>query len=118
MSRDARHAQAAALFDEHRAAALITTTLVVGETWTFLNRRCGRGAALDFIDRVHAGERLEVFSLAPDHEAEALAFLRRRDEREYSYVDATSFAVMRGLRIRRALVFDGDFSAAGFDELR
>jgi predicted nucleic acid-binding protein len=34
------------------------------------------------------------------------------------FVDATSFAIMRALRIREALAFDGDFSAAGFVELR
>lgn len=118
MRRDERHAQAAALFAEHHTAALLTTTLVVGETWTFLNRRAGRASAVDFLDRVDAADRIAVVSLAPDQEAEAFAFLRRRDEREYSYVDATSFAVMRGLRVRRALAFDGDFSAAGFDELR
>jgi predicted nucleic acid-binding protein len=32
--------------------------------------------------------------------------------------DATSFAVMRSLRIKEALAFDGDFAAAGFTELR
>jgi len=34
------------------------------------------------------------------------------------FVDATSFACMRSLRARDALAFDGDFSAAGFHELR
>ncbi|HSH33844.1 MAG TPA: VapC toxin family PIN domain ribonuclease, partial [Actinomycetota bacterium] len=34
------------------------------------------------------------------------------------FVDATSFALMRALKIRRALAFDGDFTAAGFTELR
>jgi predicted nucleic acid-binding protein len=118
MRRESHHDAAAALFAEHHAAALITTTLVIGETWTFLNRRSGHSAALDFLDRAQAAERLDVLSLSADHEAEAFAFLRRHDEREYSYVDATSFAVMRGLRLRRVLAFDGDFSAAGFDELR
>jgi predicted nucleic acid-binding protein len=33
-------------------------------------------------------------------------------------VDATSFFFMRTHRIRDALAFDGDFSAAGFGELR
>lgn len=51
-------------------------------------------------------------------EAEAWQWLRRHDEREYSFVDATSFALMRRLRLREALAFDGDFSAAGFIELR
>jgi len=118
MLRDSHHHQAAALMQEHGTAGLMTTTLVVGETWTFLNRRAGHTAAVDFLDRVQASARLDIVSLAPDQESEAFAFLRRRDEREYSYVDATSFSLMRGLRIRRCLAFDGDFSAAGFEELR
>jgi predicted nucleic acid-binding protein len=51
-------------------------------------------------------------------ELPVLRWLRRHDEREYSFVDATSFALMRSLRIREALAFDGDFTAAGFRELR
>ena len=54
----------------------------------------------------------------PILEAQALRWLRRHDEREYSFVDATSFVLMRSLRAHEALAFDGDFSAAGFLELR
>lgn len=51
-------------------------------------------------------------------EEEALRWLRQHDEREYSFVDATSFAFMRAKGITEALAFDGDFAAAGFTELR
>jgi predicted nucleic acid-binding protein len=51
-------------------------------------------------------------------EDQAWVWLRRHDERVYSLVDATSFAVMRHLGIVEALTFDGDFSAAGFYEAR
>lgn len=51
-------------------------------------------------------------------EREAWAWLRRHDERVYSFVDATSFATMRQLGLTETLAFDGDFSAAGFVEAR
>jgi predicted nucleic acid-binding protein len=51
-------------------------------------------------------------------EAEAMRWPRRHDEKKYSFVDATRFAVMRQRRLSEALAFDGDFSAAGFVELR
>ena len=54
----------------------------------------------------------------PRARAQALRWLRRHDEREYSFVDATSFALAKALRIREVLAFDGDFSAAEFVELR
>jgi uncharacterized protein len=56
--------------------------------------------------------------VADSVEAAALTWLRSHDERQYSFVDATSFAVMRAMGINRALAFDGDFAAAGFVELR
>ncbi|HEY3017629.1 MAG TPA: hypothetical protein VGJ23_02245 [Gaiellaceae bacterium] len=62
--------------------------------------------------------RLRLEFVSRDLEQEALRWLRGREEREYSFVDATSFAVMRSLRIGEALAFDGDFAAAGFSELR
>jgi len=56
--------------------------------------------------------------VSEEAESRALAWLRQHDEREYSFVDATSFVAMRSLRIRETFAFDGDFTAAGFAELR
>jgi uncharacterized protein len=67
---------------------------------------------------VRGSPRLEVVFAEDGVEADALRWLRRHDEREYSFVDATSFALMRTRRIREALAFDGGFAAAGFTELR
>jgi predicted nucleic acid-binding protein len=51
-------------------------------------------------------------------EAEAWDWLRRHDEREYSFVDATSFVVMRRLRLLEAMGMLGEFAAGGFVEAR
>ena len=114
---DAHHEAAAALLVAHSAAPLVMTNHVLGETWTFLRRRAGHRWAVRFLDHIERSPRIEVIGVDDDLERDALGWLRRHDEREYSFVDATSFAVMRKRRIREALAF-GDFAAAGFVELR
>ena len=118
MPSDARHDDATSLYARYGHAPLLTSNLIRGETWTFLRRRSGHAAAVDFLDRLERSRQTRIVRVTERLEDEALAWLRRRDEREYSYVDATSFALMRSLRIREAFAFDGDFAAAGFVELR
>jgi len=115
--RDARYPEARAIW-ESGPGPLLTTPLVIGETWTFLTRRAGHHRAVEFLDAVARLSRLTVRHVDEDAQDEAWRWLRRHDERRYSFVDATSFALMRRLRIREALAFDGDFSAAGFKEVR
>lgn len=115
--RDSRHQEASALLSAHHASPLVTTNHVRGETWTFLRRRAGHGAAVGFLDAVGRSPRVRVVMATPDWEDEAVRWLRRHDERQHSFVDAISFVTMRSMRIGMALAFDGDFAAAGFKEL-
>lgn len=115
---DAHHVEAMELLRSVADEPLVTSNHVRGETWTFLRRRYGHGVAVRFLDRLERSERVTVERVTERMEDDALRFLRRHDEREYSFVDATSFALMRSLRIKRALTFDGDFAASGFQTLR
>ena len=117
LRRDAHHAAARELW-EAQETVLLTTNHVIGETWTFLRRRDGHALATRFRERTSASHELTVVHVDEDLEDEAWRWLRRHDERPYSFVDATSFALMRRRRLREALAFDGDFSAAGFVEVR
>jgi len=116
--RDPHHDDATALLQAHGNGALVTTNHIRGETWTYLNRKGGHDSAVGFLDALDSSPRAQVIRVVSKLEAEAIDWLRRHDERAYSFVDATSFAVMRSMRIREALAFDGDFAAAGFVELR
>ena len=116
--RDPWHRESCVLFEERAGSALITSNHVQGETWTYLRRKAGHGSAVDFLDTLQGSELVSVMPIASELEAEALRWLRRHDEREYSFVDATSFALMRSMRLTEVLAFDGDFSANGFVELR
>jgi uncharacterized protein len=115
--RDAQHAVARSLWQQH-GSSLLTTNHVMGETWTFLRRRLGHAEARAFVERAQRSPRLVIVHVDDATEVDAWLWLRRHDERRYSFVDATSFAVMRRRRISEALAFDGHFSAAGFVEVR
>ena len=117
IARDSRHADAAAVWSENRQPVR-TSTAVLGETWTLLNRRAGHRAAVAFVDAIEKSARVSVVGIDEETDRRAWTWLRARDERTYSYVDATSFELMRRDRLSEALAFDGDFSAAGFIEVR
>jgi predicted nucleic acid-binding protein len=116
--RDDRHPAAIALLAARESERFVTTNHVLGETWTFLRTRSGHRIATDFVERVDNAGDVEVAFVTPELERSAWVWLRQHDERAYSFVDATSFALMRHRRIGEALAFDGDFTAAGFVELR
>lgn len=118
MPRDRRHEEAVDLVNRYAGATWITSNHVRGETWTLLRRRVGHRVATRFLDQVEEAPRLGVRFVSNELEQEAITWLRRHDERDYSFVDSTCFALMRSLRIREALAFDGGFTAAGFVELR
>ena len=118
LHRDGRHTVAASLAHRYAGANVTTTNLVVAETWTFVRRRADHRMAIRWLDRLLGAPRIAVERVDEELEAEAWAWLRVHDERPYSFVDATSFALMRRKRIADALAFDGDFAAAGFNELR
>ena len=117
LRRDHRHEPAGLLWAQ-RDEPLLVSNHVLGEVWTFLRRRDGHATASRACELIERSDAVDVVHVPPDTEDEAWHWLRRHDEREYSFVDATSFAVMRRRGLTEALAFDGDFSAAGFVEVR
>jgi uncharacterized protein len=113
---DNRHHDARQLWAD-KPSTVVTSNHVLGETWTLLNRRCGHRVASSAA-AIRNSAVVRVEHVTPELEEEAWQWLGKRDEREYSFVDATSFALMRKRRITNAYAFDDDFSAAGFVELR
>lgn len=114
---DTRHGSAASLW--RSSGRVLTTDLVLGETWTLLRvRNTSHDRARSLIEAVRSSPRVEVAHVDVGLVEEAWTWLSRHDERVYSFVDATSFSVMRRRRLTEALAFDGDFTAAGFVEVR
>lgn len=114
--REPRHEPAVGLLRRTREE-LVTSSQIRGETWTFLRRRSGQRDAVRFLDTLDRSAQVRVVFVSEEQEREALRWLRRHEERAYSFVDATSFVLMRALHIKEALTYDDDFSAAGFQRV-
>lgn len=96
---------------------LVTTDHVLGETWTLLRCRIHRHAAEKFWDGLRSGGvAIESVGIA-DLEAAWQVGLEYSDQ-DFSFVDRTSFAVMRRLGIDRAASFDDHFAVFRFGPKR
>lgn len=94
-------------------AELYTTNFVVAELHALIISRINRTVAQNFIDRLYAGATHVVRATEGD-ETRAREIIHRHQDKEYSMVDAISFAVMERLHIRLAWSYDQHFAQFGF----
>ena len=93
---------------------IVTTNLVVAETYALLLSRTRRRSALGFLHAVRQSLN-EVVTTTPDLEGRAIThWLERYEDQDFSLADAVSFEVMAGRGIREVLTLDQHFAAAGF----
>jgi hypothetical protein len=118
-ANDPVHRQAANARDHwlSESGVLVTTDYVMDETLTLLRMRLGLDAAEAWWCQVDGSSRLrwEYITLARADKGRSL-FFRHRDK-EYSFTDCSSFAVMHELKLREVLTTDRHFLQAGFTVL-
>jgi predicted nucleic acid-binding protein len=116
VSDDAHHSAARQVFPVilERCRSLVTSNLVIGETYTLLRITKGYREAKQFLDTLAHSNKLERMVVTEHLEQQAYAILERFSEHAFSFVDATSFALMRQAGMRHAFAFDTHFRTAGF----
>jgi predicted nucleic acid-binding protein len=87
---------------------------VIGETYTLLRMRLGHAAAHEFLRHSRASARTKRVFIPEAWEDEAESVLAKFADHDFSFVDATSFVVMRKLGLRAAFAFDHHFLVAGY----
>jgi uncharacterized protein len=98
-------------------AQLFTSNFVFAETYTALLVRLGRGEAIEWGKRFRAGGTIELIRLDLEIEQEAWSILESHTDKEWSYVDATSFALIERERLTAAFAFDRHFAQRGLNVL-
>ena len=108
--RSDRHHRAAREFYERQAgtAALITTDLVLAETFAVLSARLGQPAALSYWGALREA-RIPVLTPDPVDLEAAWRIAQAHPDQRFSFVDCATFAMMERLGITDAFAFDAHF---------
>jgi predicted nucleic acid-binding protein len=94
-------------------AALFTSNYVFAETYTALMVRVSRREAIEWGNRFRKGGAIDLVRLDRPTEERAWEILEQHADKRWSYVDATSFALIERDGDGAAFAFDAHFSQRG-----
>jgi predicted nucleic acid-binding protein len=114
---DPKHLEARSARDHwlEQGYLLLTTDYVIDETLTLLRFRLGIDAAEEWWHTLSTSRRVRHELIDGDRAERARAIFFRYRDKDFSFTDCTSFALMRELRLRAALTTDRHFRKVGFE---
>lgn len=96
---------------------LITTDFVIDETLTLIRFRLGLSAANAWWRQVDGSVRLRWERIETERFERARHLFFQYRDKDLSFTDCTSIAVMRELKLRTVITTDRHFQQVGFDVL-
>ncbi len=93
---------------------LVTSNFVFDETVTLCLYRLGHQSAKAVGEVLLNDNSIDLVRLTARDERDGWKLFLERSDKEYSFTDCTSFALMRRLGIATALTLDDDFQREGF----
>jgi len=116
--RDENHPSAVYLIQQliREHTELLTTNYVIAETHALLLNRIGYKTALQVIEELYKSQT-RIYRVREAEERKALEIIRKYTDKEFSLVDAMSFATMERLHLTQAFAFDHHFAQYGFSLL-
>ncbi len=97
----------------------VTTNYVLTELVALLSTRTrfSRLQVLSGVESVLQSSHFEIVHVTPELHQQAFELLQARPNKNWSWVDAASFIVMRQKHLTQALTTDHHFEQAGFERL-
>jgi predicted nucleic acid-binding protein len=114
-TRDENHEAAVHLIHQmiRERAELLTTNYILAETHALLLNRIGYATALQVLEDLYKSQT-RIYRVKEAEERKALQILRVYTDKEFSLVDAISFATMERFHVTQAFAFDHHFAQYGF----
>lgn len=94
--------------------SLVTSDYILDESITIIRSRVSHRAAVAFGQSILGSTVVDLMPITSDDRLVAWEIFRKYDDKEFSFTDCASFAVMRKLRLKTAFTFDSHFSQMGF----
>ena len=96
------------------AIRLYSSDAIFQETAMLLHYRSGPSSAIRWIELQMQSESIIWLPIDAEVQKSTLPWMKKYADQAVSFVDATSFALMRRENIRHVFTFDRHFAAAGF----
>src|SRR3972149_12066981 len=93
---------------------LFTSNLVLVETFNLLSRTIGSKGTTKFGDAIKTNVFLTVESITLVDWERGWRIFGKYDDKDFSFTDCTSFALMERLKVKSAFAFDVHFRQYGF----
>lgn len=97
--------------------SLVTTSYIVDEIVTFLNRRRHHAKAVKVGNNLLNASHIQLIHIDVPLFYEGWQYFEQHSDKTYSLTDCVSFVLMKKLGIVEALTFDKHFTQAGFVKL-
>ncbi len=114
--------------DQHRDAALesmsrissgqvglITSDYILDESLTLISTRTNRRTAVAFGDLLLKSSTIQLITITGELRQIAFELFRKYADKDLSFTDCTSFALMKQLKLKTAFTFDDHFRQVGFE---
>ena len=96
---------------------LYTSNYVIDEALTLLRTHCGHRVTVLLRKTLEASRLLNVLWITESLEKAAWGIFEKHTDKEFSFTDCTSFALMEAEAIRNVFTFDQHFSQYGFESV-
>lgn len=100
-----------------KKAYLVTSDLILVETYNLLSQTIGAKATITFGNVLNSIHFLKIETVTKIDWDSAWSIFEKYDDKGFSFTDCTSFALMERLRIKTAFSFDAHFKQYGLTKI-